>query len=91
MIEDIAKKGGAYSDVNMMFVYFTLKRGIILPAPRWNFADRAIAQIDRHQSLFSRSPISLEDQPLANRNRVAQPRVLNDAPEKLHQLKGMVL
>ena len=61
---DIATKGGAYSDVNMMFVYFTLKRGIDFARSEMEFCDWAVAEIDRHRSLFDRPPKSVsENQP----------------------------
>jgi PadR family transcriptional regulator, regulatory protein AphA len=48
----IAEHGGAYRDVNQMFVYFTLRRGIEFARNEVEFCEWAIAQIDRHRELF---------------------------------------
>jgi PadR family transcriptional regulator, regulatory protein AphA len=50
----IAEKGGPYDDVNMMFVYFTLRRGIEFAKSEVEFCDWAMAEIDRHRNLFER-------------------------------------
>lgn len=48
----LEEKGGAYKDVNQMFVYFTLRRGIEFAKSEVEFCDWAIAEIDRHRELF---------------------------------------
>ena len=48
----LAEKGGPYQDVNQMFVYFTLRRGIEFARTEVEFCDWAIAEIDQHRGLF---------------------------------------
>jgi hypothetical protein len=48
----IAEHGGPYQDVNQMFVYFTLRRGIELTKGEIEFCDWAMAEIDNHRELF---------------------------------------
>jgi DNA-binding PadR family transcriptional regulator len=47
-----ADRGGAYGDVNTMFVYFTLNRGIQFAQQEMAFCDWAISEIERHRALF---------------------------------------
>ena len=44
--------GGPYQDVNQMFVYFTLRRGIEFARSEVESCQWAIAEIDRHRELF---------------------------------------
>ena len=62
----IAEKGGPYQDVNQMFVYFTLRRGIEFAKSEVEFCDWAIAEIDRHRELFEIAP---QVHPPLDRNR----------------------
>ncbi len=50
--QDFADRGRAYGDVNTMFVYFTLSRGIQFAQQEMAFCDWAISEIDRHRALF---------------------------------------
>jgi DNA-binding PadR family transcriptional regulator len=47
-----AEKGGPYQDVNQMFVYFTLRRGIEFARSEIEFCEWAIGQIEEHRDLF---------------------------------------
>jgi DNA-binding PadR family transcriptional regulator len=47
-----ADKGGPYHDVNQMFVYFTLRRGIEFARSEAEFCQWAMAEIDSHRELF---------------------------------------
>ena len=49
----IAERGGAYANVDQMFIYFTLKRGIEFARSELEVCEWAMEQIDRHRSLFS--------------------------------------
>jgi DNA-binding PadR family transcriptional regulator len=49
----IAERGGAYHDVNQMFVYFTLRRGIEFARSEVEFCDWAMAEIERRRELFA--------------------------------------
>jgi DNA-binding PadR family transcriptional regulator len=54
-----AERGRPYGDVHLMFVYFTLRRGIEFAKSEIEFCDWAMAEIDRHRDLFEReSPSS---------------------------------
>ncbi len=53
-------EAGPYQDVNQMFVYFTLRRGIGFASEEVEFCEWAMAEIDRHRDLF-------EDDPAAGR------------------------
>ena len=44
--------GGAYQDVNEMFVYFTLRRGIEFARSEVEFCEWAMGEIDEHRELF---------------------------------------
>ncbi len=46
------EKGGPYQDVNQMFVYFTLRRGIEFATSEVEFCEWAIGEIDQHRELF---------------------------------------
>ena len=48
----IAELGGAYKDVNEMFVYFTLRRGIEFAKNEVEFCQWAMAEIASHRELF---------------------------------------
>jgi len=48
----LAEPGGAYRDVNDMFVYFTLRRGIEFAKSEVEFCDWAMAEIERYRELF---------------------------------------
>jgi DNA-binding PadR family transcriptional regulator len=50
-----AESGGAYHDVNMMFVYFTLRRGIEFARCEIEFCDWAVKELDRNRELFDGS------------------------------------
>jgi len=64
----IAEKGGAYHDVNQMFVYFTLRRGIEFAKGEVEFCDWAMAEIERHRDLFEEdSATSSVARPVARR------------------------
>jgi DNA-binding PadR family transcriptional regulator len=52
---EFAGKGGPYQDLNGMFVYFTLRRGIMFAESEVEFCDWAIAEIDQHRKLFGES------------------------------------
>jgi|HubBroStandDraft_5_1064220.scaffolds.fasta_scaffold189759_1 DNA-binding PadR family transcriptional regulator len=52
---EFAEKGGPYQDVNDMFVYFTLRRGIEFAQSEVAFCQWAIAEIDKHRNLFGAS------------------------------------
>ena len=54
--EFAAKGRDPYHDVNMMFVYFTLRRGIQFAQNEIEFCDWAIAEIERHRELFDGEP-----------------------------------
>jgi len=49
---EFSQHGGPYKDVNQMFVYFTLRRGMEFARNEVEFCDWAIAEIDRHPDLF---------------------------------------
>jgi len=49
---ELLKGGERYSDVNAMFTYFTLRRGIMLMRDSIAFCEWAIDQIDKYRSLF---------------------------------------
>ena len=49
---EIARRGGAYKDVNQMFVYFTLRRGIAFAKGEVEFCEWAMTEIERHRALF---------------------------------------
>jgi DNA-binding PadR family transcriptional regulator len=48
----LAERGGPYANVNQMFVYFTLRRGIEFARSELEFCDWAMNEIDRHRELF---------------------------------------
>ena len=48
----MAEAGGPYHDVNEMFVYFTLRRGMEFARGEVEFCRWAIAEIERHRELF---------------------------------------
>jgi len=48
----IEKMGGAYRDVNDMFAYFTLRRGIEFAKSEVDFCEWAIGEIEGHRELF---------------------------------------
>jgi DNA-binding PadR family transcriptional regulator len=48
----IAEDGGPYQDVDRMFVYFPLRRGIDFVESEIEFCDWAMAEIDSHRELF---------------------------------------
>lgn len=48
----MAERGGPYANVNQMFVYFTLRRGIEFARSELEFCEWAIGEIDRHRELF---------------------------------------
>jgi DNA-binding PadR family transcriptional regulator len=48
----IEERGGAYHDVDQMFIYFTLQRGIDFTRSEIEFCDWAIDEIERHHGLF---------------------------------------
>jgi len=48
----IAEHGGAYADVNQMFVYFTLRRGMDFARSEIEFCTWAMEEIGRHRELF---------------------------------------
>jgi len=50
---EIAKRGGPYKDVNEMFVYFTLRRGIEFARNEVEFCEWAMTEIERHRGLFA--------------------------------------
>jgi DNA-binding PadR family transcriptional regulator len=66
---EFALRGGPYKDVNLMFVYFTLHRGIEFARTEVEFCDWAIAEIDRHRELFGDEP---SDAPQAVPRRVSR-------------------
>ncbi len=47
------EKGGPYQDVNQMFVYFTLRRGIDFAKSEVEFCEWAIGEIEQHRELFN--------------------------------------
>jgi PadR family transcriptional regulator AphA len=47
--------GGPYQDLNQMFVYFTLHRGIEFVRSKVEFCDWAMGEIERHRELFNDS------------------------------------
>jgi DNA-binding PadR family transcriptional regulator len=49
------ENGGSYQDVNQMFVYFTLRRGIEFARSEVEFCEWAIAELERHRELFGDS------------------------------------
>jgi DNA-binding PadR family transcriptional regulator len=49
------EKGGPYQNVNQMFVYFTLRRGIEFARTEVEYCDWAMAEIDEHRDLFGQS------------------------------------
>ena len=49
------EKGGPYQDVNQMFVYFTLRRGIEFARSEIEFCEWAIGAIEQHRDLFDDS------------------------------------
>ena len=50
-----AERGGPHRDVNQMFVYFTLRRGIEFAGAEVEFCDWAMDEIGRHRVLFAES------------------------------------
>lgn len=48
----IDERGGPYANVNQMFVYFTLRRGMEFAKSELEFCDWAMDEIDRHRALF---------------------------------------
>jgi DNA-binding PadR family transcriptional regulator len=56
----IEEMGGAYRDVNDMFVYFTLRRGIEFAKNEVEFCAWAIGEIERHRELFAEAPGAIE-------------------------------
>src|ERR1019366_8460690 len=64
----IVEKGAAYKDVNQMFVYFTLRRGIEFARSEVEFCDWAIAEIERHRELF-REGSAISPAPLSEPRR----------------------
>ena len=48
----IAEHGGAYANINQMFVYFTLRRGIEFAKSEVEFCNWAIDEIEQHRELF---------------------------------------
>ncbi len=46
------EKGGPYQDVNQMFVYFTLHRGIEFARSEVEFCEWAMGEIEQHRELF---------------------------------------
>jgi PadR family transcriptional regulator AphA len=63
------EKGGPYQDVNQMFVYFTLRRGIEFAKEEVEFCEWAIAQIDQHRELFGDGSRSTSEPTRASRPR----------------------
>jgi len=54
----IAEHGGPYQDVNQMFVYFTLRRGIEFAKSEIECCNLAMAEIDRHRELFGTGAVT---------------------------------
>jgi len=49
---EINQRGGPYKDVNQMFIYFTLRRGIAFADSEVEFCEWAMAEIEQHRELF---------------------------------------
>jgi PadR family transcriptional regulator AphA len=63
-----AEKGGPYQDVNQMFVYFTLRRGIEFARSEIEFCEWAIGEIEQHRELFDDGSESQRERPIAMRD-----------------------
>jgi DNA-binding PadR family transcriptional regulator len=61
-----------YPDVNMMFSYFTLRRGIEWMAENIRWCDWAIAEVEKHRALFAkRTDSAAPIDPAAAKKRVS--------------------